>query len=259
MKIVIMTDMECVSGITFHEYLDRKGAFFEETRRSFTRDVNAAAEGCFAAGAYEVLVRLGHGPECVVMDMLDERVQIVGEPIDNWSGLDASIDATLMIGQHAKAGTINGFLEHTQSGKTVFEHTINGRSLGEIGQWALMAGHFDIPLLFLAGDDAACREAEELLPGIRTVSVGAGTGRQKMAPRNQKQVWREMTANVEEAVKAMDVTPFRMDPPYVVRVTFTRTDEADRLCRLRGDRQRIDGRTVEMTVDSPMDILNIFV
>jgi D-amino peptidase len=259
MKIMIMTDMECVSGVTFHEYLDRNGPFFEATRRSFTGDVNAAAEGCFAAGADEVFIRLGHGPESLVPDMLDQRVQIAGESPGNWTGLDESFTATLMIGQHAKAGTINAFLEHTQSAGTIYDHSINGTSLGETGQWALMAGHFGVPLIFLAGDDAACREAEELIPGVRTVSVGSASGRQTMLPRNQQGVWREITATTEEALSAMATKPFRMAGPYKVRITVMRSDQADQLCRLRSDRQRIDGRTIEMTVNSPLEILNIFV
>ena len=258
---MIMTDMECVSGLTCADYMDRSNPLWQDTRASLTGDVNAAAEGCFQAGAGEVAIRLGHGPDTLLLDELDPRVTIAGEKSDNFSGLDDSFDAAMMVGQHAKAGTIDAFLDHTQSSVSIFEHTINGISLGEIGQWALQTGHFNIPVIFLAGDDAACREAQELLPGIRIVSVGTGCGRQHMAPRNQVQVWKDISAGAETALKNRDDWPavYKLDPPYTVRITVFRADMADKMCRLRSDRKRIDARTIEMVVDSPLKILNIFV
>ena len=39
--------------------------------------------------------------------------------------------------------------------------TINGREVGEIGQVAAIAGYFGIPVIMLAGDQAACDELSE--------------------------------------------------------------------------------------------------
>ena len=61
MKIFIMTDMECVSGLTSNVYLDMSSPRYEITRQNLTKDINAAVEGSFKAGADEVEVRDGHG------------------------------------------------------------------------------------------------------------------------------------------------------------------------------------------------------
>ena len=120
MKIMIMTDMECVSGLTCAEYIEGPRPLWEDARASLTGDINAAAEGCFQGGAKEVAIRLGHGPDTVLLDKLDERITITGEKHNNFSGLDESYDATLMVGQHAKAGTMDAFLEHTQATGAIF-------------------------------------------------------------------------------------------------------------------------------------------
>jgi D-amino peptidase len=262
MKIFIMTDMECVSGITMEDNLNASSPHYQDTRAGLTGDVNAAVEGCFRGGATAVVVKDAHGlPGNLILDDLDPRVQLVPADPANWSGLDASVDATLMLGQHAKAGTMNAFLDHTQSSASIFDFTANGTSLGEMGQWALMAGHFNVPVIMLAGDDAACREAAALLPRIRTVSVGTAGGRLHMAARPRSAVRPEITAAVAAALadRAGWPAPYKLKTPLTVRVTFHRTDMADRACRLRFDRTRIDGRTVEMKVNSAMEILGIFV
>ena len=69
--------------------------------------------------------------------------------------LNDSFDAVGIIGQHAKFGTPNAFLAHTQSSKARREMWANGLEIGEIGQFAILAGHHRVPLIFLTGDLAA--------------------------------------------------------------------------------------------------------
>lgn len=41
--------------------------------------------------------------------------------------------------------------------------TLNGEAIGEIGQFALLAGSRGVPSIFLSGDEAACRELAALV------------------------------------------------------------------------------------------------
>ena len=70
---------------------------------------------------------------------------------------DKLYDGIMFIGQHAMAGAKDGVLAHSQS-FNVKRIAINGREVGEIGQVAAIAGHFGIPVIMLAGDQAACDE-----------------------------------------------------------------------------------------------------
>src|SRR4029077_20568574 len=79
-------------------------------------------------------------------------------------------DGIIFIGQHAMAGNKNGVLAHSQS-FNVKRIVINGKEVGEIGQVAAIAGYFGIPVIMLAGDQAACSELTELQPKAVTVAV----------------------------------------------------------------------------------------
>ena len=63
----------------------------------------------------------------------------------------------VLLGHHAMAGTLNGFLDHTMNSKQWFEFRINDQVVGEIGIEAAYAGHFDVPIIAVSGDAAGFR------------------------------------------------------------------------------------------------------
>lgn len=63
--------------------------------------------------------------------------------------LDDSFDAVMIIGAHSMAGTINGFLDHTQNSKEWYNYYVNDKKTGEIGQITILAGHFNIPVIMV--------------------------------------------------------------------------------------------------------------
>ena len=147
-------------------------------REVLTRDTNAAIEGAFAAGATEVLVREGHGGmNHLILEMLDKRVRVVRGPTDPQSmmvmmeGFDSSFDAVVLIGYHASARTPNAVLPHTM-GEAIVYFKINGVPLSEASYNGLIAGQYDVPIVMLSGDRAACEEAKRTFgPEIETVAV----------------------------------------------------------------------------------------
>src|ERR1035437_10762772 len=81
-----------------------------------------------------------------------------------------------MVGQHAMAGTLHGFLDHTQVPKEICRFRINGEEHGEMSQFALHAGAVGVPLLHVSGDEALCAEAWRLFPWVATTGTKRGTG-----------------------------------------------------------------------------------
>ncbi len=176
MKILIMCDMEGTAGILNHDdWVMRSGMFYERGLRLATEEVNAAVDGFFAGGATEVLVVDGHGAGGINTEILDERAHIYRcgrEARHPWM-LDDTFAGLAFVGQHAKAGTPNSHITHTQW----FDHidmTVNGVSIGEYGQQALCAMEMGVPTIFAAGEQALCVEAEALTPGVITVAVKRG-------------------------------------------------------------------------------------
>ncbi len=180
MKIFVMTDMEGVAGLIDSDNWCRPpsdefpGRYYEVGKQLLTEEVNAAVDGLCDAGADDLVVADGHGAGGINPLLLDRRCKLMRGWPEKWPfGLDRSVDAIVWVGQHAKAGTIGAHLAHTQSMRYI-DLSINGVSIGEFGQAALCAGELGIPAIFGSGDEAFCREAQALAPGIVTAAVKQG-------------------------------------------------------------------------------------
>lgn len=77
--------------------------------------------------------------------------------------MDDTFDAMILIGYHAMEGTPDAVLAHTHDHNTWLRYTVNGVEVGEIGQMAIIAGAFGVPLAYISGDCAAVNEARALL------------------------------------------------------------------------------------------------
>ncbi len=180
MKVYIITDMEGVAGVLDHDnWCQPKengypGRYYDLGREFLTREVNAAIEGLFLGGASEVVVSDGHGAGGIAPALLDGRASLLrGWPGGFPCGLDATYDAVVWVGQHAKASTPRAHLAHTQW-FNYLDLEVNGVSIGEFGQLAMCAAELGVPAIFGSGDEAFCREAAALAPGIATIAVKRG-------------------------------------------------------------------------------------
>jgi len=179
MKVFISADIEGVGAVARHEHSRVDGREYAVARSRMTGEVNAAIAGAFDGGATAVTVADAHNVGLnLIPEDLDERAQLVmgsPRPLSMVHGIDASYDALFCVGYHAMAATKDASIVHTFTGR-IQELHLGGIKIGEIGLNAALAGSFGVPLTFLAGDGAACREAQALIPGVRTLSVKEGIG-----------------------------------------------------------------------------------
>ncbi len=177
MKIYLVTDLEAVAGVLDSlAWCYPGGRYFDLARELLTREVNAAIEGFFAAGAKQIVVCDGHGCGGIQPQLLHPKVELIAGSFSHTPcpyGLDESFDALAWVGQHAMAGAPYNHLAHTGSFR-VLELDFNGRPIGEIGQFAYCAAELHVRPIFLSGDRAGCEEARALIPGIETVAVKEG-------------------------------------------------------------------------------------
>jgi len=220
MKFYMMTDLEGVAGV--YTWENREDTSLENherrmrQRRWLAEEVSAAADGLFVGGATDVIVNDGHGAGYTMdLDHVDSRIDVItgGERPFWLPYLDATCDATGVVGGHAKAGTPSGTLCHTMSG-AIRNWTLNGISMGEMGLQAAIAGHYGVPFVFATGDLHACREMEELIPGVVTCAVKIGMSRfsaRTMPPARACEAIREAAARALEAVG--EVAPLKLESP----------------------------------------------
>ena len=232
MKIYILTDLEGVTGVfKFAQTREKGTAEFHEALRLLMGDIAAVAEGLRQGGATEILVLDGHDggnnfiPECMVAGVQ----YITGRPRPALlQELDRSCAGLVMLGMHARNGTPDGVLHHTQSSLAEAKYWYDGVEQGEIYQSAVVAGHFDVPVILVIGDEAACREARALLDDdLPTVAVKRGISREAAVLRAPAET-RPMLA--EGARRAMAALPRRrpLKPafPVALRVRVLRDQDA---------------------------------
>jgi D-amino peptidase len=233
MKAFVMTDLEGVAGVvSFADQTTPESRYGEHARKLLTAEINACVLGLLESGASDVLVLDGHGAGGVVFEELHPDARLIhGRPLaPEWREMIQGMDVALMVGQHAMAGTPRGNLNHTQDSRSITSYTLNGKLIGETAQFALFAGSYGVPLIFLSGDEAACREAEDLVPGITTAAVKKGLGRNSAvslsAPRSREVI----QGGVRRAVtrhRSGPITPLRWPGPYVLEKRFFSTDHVE--------------------------------
>src|SRR5436190_14544842 len=186
MRVLIMTDMEGGSGIVVWQQVTGGDPMYEECRRLYTEEINAAVRGAKAAGATEIVAVDCHGAggdwtfNSYVPELLHPDCEWVAH--HKWSRytelLEQGCDAALMVGMHARAGTPDGVLCHTISTVTWRNLWFNVDLVGELGVNAALCGHYHCPVALVTGDEAVCRESREILGDAPTyVAVKKGLTR----------------------------------------------------------------------------------
>ena len=213
-RILIVSDFEGVSGIhNAEEQLLPGQRRYEESRRLLTGEINAAVEGALKGGAREVIIWDGHdGSRTLSVDEIHPRAQLIqGKPTPaNYYLEDRLYDGIIFVGQHAMAGAKNAVLAHSQS-FSVQSMTINAKPVGELGQVAAIAGYFNIPVIMLSGDRAACDEMLALEPEAEVVVVKRLAGKGSSLSLSHAEARKRIDAAARRAVERIqEFTPWKI-------------------------------------------------
>lgn len=255
MKWYILTDLEGAWGVNrwTQTRTDGHDPDKREAMRFLTVEVNAVVDGLLDADpGGEVLVWDGHGNGGLDLSLFTPRAELIarGSGVKAPYGLDESFAGQLFVGQHAMAGTPRAPLCHTYSSKTVEWYMLNGTEIGEFGCRAYMAGALGVPTVFVAGDDAAVREAQALVPEIASVTTKYGLGVELARHRPRATVYAELRGEAARAVGlAGRLEPPTLAPPYVLRSRVLPDCSPDGYLSWPVSVRRLDERTVEAVSD----------
>jgi D-amino peptidase len=185
-----------------------------------TGDMNACIEGCFAAGATEVVIRDHHGGgQNVNPESIDKRAQLIQgkTPGSRFQDIEDSA-AMILLGYHAMALTPKGTLAHSFSSASIQGMWLNGREVGEIGVDAAIAAEYEVPVVMVSGDDKCCAEARSWLPDVVTCLTKKGTGPQSADVLPLEESRRLITQKTKEALaKRNEIRPITIDYPATIR------------------------------------------
>lgn len=246
--------MEGVAGIVAWDQVNATKPQYEEGRRLYTGEINAAVRGAKRAGATEIVAIDGHGAggDYSFNSWIKDKLEPGAEYITGYrwgcyvDGFKNGIDALLLPGAHAMAGTPDGILCHTMSSANWVNVYINGVLVGESGLVAAIGGSFGVPVVFVSGDTSTCKEVAALVgPTVGQAEVKKGLGR--FAARNLSHS--DACDLIEEKVYQSLINRTNWPKPYAVagpvelKVELHTPDQALQY-RHRNGVEILDARTV---------------
>lgn len=225
LKVHISVDMEGIAGVVTGDQLGPNGFEYGRFRDFMTKEALAAVTAAKEAGATEIVVADSHGNgENLLVEQFPPDVRIVRSwprRLEMMGGLDQTFDAAVFIGYHASTTNPTGVRAHTFSSATLTKVTLNGVEMSE-GSWnAAIAGHFNVPIVMVSGDDAAVAEIRKVVGNLEGVETKKTLGFHSALTMTPQAV----QALIGPAVKAglarrASLTPYKPQGPLVVDVTF---------------------------------------
>ena len=240
-SVYIIADMEGLAGAVRNQTemrpVSRGGSpQHERFRQELTDEVNALIAGARAAGATQFIVNEGHGGTLfrnVLVDRLDDEAILIRgypKPIVMSTGLNPMVDAIMIVGAHANAGS-PGVISHNFAFDSF---TVNGKALNEAGIAGFIGGEMGVPMALASGDDALTSETREMLGPLETVTVKTVFSRSAAAVLPHTKVHRllrQAAARAVRRVKAGELRPLKMEKPYRVRFCLRKSFTEDNWVR----------------------------
>ena len=263
MKLFLSTDIEGTSGIVAWEQIIEGNAEYEQGRRLLTNEVNAVISGALEAGSAEFVVNDSHHymRNLHPQDLLGEATLITGKhkPLYMMEGLDASFDGVCFVSYHGSIGAEHAVLSHTYNPGAIWEVRINGEVVGESAINALVAAHYDVPIIFISGDEVTAQEARNIAPNAEKVVVKQSLGRFAAAHIHPTIACELLRKGASRAVSNVsDMRPPVFQQPVSLEVTFLVADMAEMALWVRGV-QRVGPRTIVISSENLLDLYRMFV
>ncbi len=218
LKIYISADMEGLAGVVTGEQLSPSGFEYQRFRQIMTDEVNVAIAAAFDAGATEILVSDSHGNgQNLLIEQLPDNVEVIRSwprPLAMMAGIDETFDGAIFIGYHTSTDNKAGVRAHTMSSARVTSLKLNGTAVPEAGFNAAIAGHFNVPVIMISGDDAIVDEAKQLLGDVEGAVVKHALGFHSARTLTPKAAQNIIAASVKAAINRIDdFKPYRIAGP----------------------------------------------
>lgn len=199
-KYLISVDIEGITGVINKNFANKDGKYYQLGCEYMTSDVNAVVQGILDVDADAwIVVRDAH-EDAVNLNLVElhpkaNLIQGWGPGQNMLAGLDQTFKGVFLVGYHAGGGNNKAVLGHTLNSRVHYVK-INGKLVNETGLAALYAGHYNVPIAFVSGDDFAVNEAREQLGDVVGVVVKQSFARDSAIslPLEQAQLLLEKSA-----------------------------------------------------------------
>ena len=263
MKLFLSTDFEGVSGIVAWEQIIEGNSEYEQGRRLLTNEVNAVISGALEGGAKEFVINDSHHymRNLHPQELLGKALLITGKhkPMYMMEGLDSSFDGVCFVGYHGSIGAEHAVLSHTYNPGAIWEVRINGDVVGESAINALVATHYNVPIIFISGDEVTVQEAKNIAPNAEKVVVKQSLGRFAAAHIHPTVACEMLQRGASHAVRNVkEMHPPVFARPVSLEVTFLVADMAEMALWIRGV-ERVGLRTITISSEDLLELYRMFV
>jgi D-amino peptidase len=263
LKVYISVDMEGVAGVVTADQLTPGGFEYERFRRFMTDEAVAAVKGAKAAGATEVVVSDSHGNgESLLIELFPKDVRIVrswprhGEMM---AGLDSSFAAALFVGYHASTTNPDGVRAHTISSAHFTRVALNGAAVTEAELNAAFAGALGVPVVFIAGDDAAIKEVTTRLGPMESVITKKSLGFHSAESITPAAACEQIYQGALSAVSHRDQRkPYVLPTPITLEISFKSHTPSEILSYLRSV-ERTDAHSIRFVGRDMAEVMDFIV
>ncbi|MDQ6700649.1 MAG: M55 family metallopeptidase [Acidobacteriota bacterium] len=242
-RIFVITDAEGVAGVCRQDQTEPKDP---EMRQLLTGEINAAVQGFFEGGATEVTVWDGHdGSQTLSALTIDPRAKLIMGGLGPTMLMERGFSAVAFIGQHARANSPGGVMAHSYSSLGIQNLLMNGKPVGEIETRTALAGWFNVPVVFLSGDQAAAEQLHAIVPDAETAVVKEGLSNYGCISLSADSARRLIHDGAKAAMgKTGRIKPYRLDGPVTIQMEYTSRHALGQDAGSRPGAEVLDARTI---------------
>ena len=242
-RIFVITDAEGVAGVCRQDQTEPKDP---EMRQLLTGEINAAVQGFIEGGATEVTVWDGHdGSQTLSVLTIDPRAKLIMGGLGPTMLMERGFSAVAFIGQHARANSPGGVMAHSYSSLGIQNLSMNGKPVGEIETRTALAGWFNVPVIFLSGDQAAAEQLHAIVPEAEAAVVKEGLSNYGCISLSADSARRLIHDGAKAAMAKLGrIKPYRLDGPVTIQMEYTSRHALGQDAGSRPGAEVLDARTI---------------
>ena len=262
MKYYLSVDMEGISGLTQGSYMNPGNSEYHRYRQIATKEVNHIVENLLGMGAEKIVVNDGHSSmkNLLIEELHPECELITGypRPFLQLTGLDESFDGLLLIGYHARSNSA-GIFAHTFTRSAINDLFLNDQIYSEADFNALVANHYNVPVIFISGDNILYDQLKSWFPRKYYLTTKNAYGNRAAickTPKKNQILLKEKIHQVIADLKNNVQFPQRVvKPPYNLKIRTKSADQTLIGAMIPGFK-KIDDLTIEFSTSDIIELQN---
>src|SRR5713226_2200014 len=242
--VFLITDAEGVAGVCRQDQTDPKDP---EMRQLLTGEINAAVTGLLnSSKVNEVIVWDGHdGSQTLSALTIHPAAKLIIGDLGVTMTLERGYVAIAFVGQHARANRKGGIMAHSYSSLGIQTMLMNGKPVGEIETRAALAGAFNVPVIFLSGDQAAAEDLHAIVPDAELAVVKEGFSNYACQTLSAEASRYLITESATRSLsKIGQIKPYRIEGPVTIQIEYATRNALGTDAHLRPGAEIIDARTI---------------